>query len=188
MRYFYDTEFFEDGKSINLISIGIVSEDGREYYAVNSNIDAVPIAQRVILHKWLMVNVVPNLPLKGHLVPGFEFKLDKTNTCVKPPFVIANEIRDFLSVNYDDSIELWAYYGAYDHIVLMQLYGSMIDKPAILPMWTHDIMQFAEPYNVSIGQAVQQTGTAHNALDDARWTKAAWEYLNDLSKRPSDTQ
>ncbi len=30
MRYFLDTEFYEDGKTIDLISIGIVAEDGRE--------------------------------------------------------------------------------------------------------------------------------------------------------------
>src|SRR4051812_11038169 len=34
MKYFYDTEFLEDGQTIELISIGIVAEDGREYYAV----------------------------------------------------------------------------------------------------------------------------------------------------------
>lgn len=33
MKYFLDTEFHEDGKTIDLISIGIVAEDGREYYA-----------------------------------------------------------------------------------------------------------------------------------------------------------
>jgi hypothetical protein len=30
MRYWLDTEFIEDGKTIDLISIGIVAEDGRE--------------------------------------------------------------------------------------------------------------------------------------------------------------
>lgn len=35
MKFFYDTEFIEDGKTIDLISIGIVAEDGLEYYAVN---------------------------------------------------------------------------------------------------------------------------------------------------------
>lgn len=37
--YCYDTEFLEDGSTIELISIGIVCEDGREYYAVNSDMD-----------------------------------------------------------------------------------------------------------------------------------------------------
>lgn len=35
MKYFLDTEFIEDGVTIDLISIGIVSDDGREFYACN---------------------------------------------------------------------------------------------------------------------------------------------------------
>jgi hypothetical protein len=31
----YDLEFLEDGRTIELISIGMVCDDGREYYAVN---------------------------------------------------------------------------------------------------------------------------------------------------------
>ena len=34
-RYFIDTEFMEDGHTIELISIGICCEDGREFYAVS---------------------------------------------------------------------------------------------------------------------------------------------------------
>ncbi len=29
MRYWYDLEFIEDGKTIDVISIGVVAEDGR---------------------------------------------------------------------------------------------------------------------------------------------------------------
>lgn len=39
MKYFFDTEFHEDGRTIDLISIGIVAEDGREYYAINRECD-----------------------------------------------------------------------------------------------------------------------------------------------------
>ena len=39
MRFFYDTEFIEDGETIELISIGIVGDDGREYYAVSTDFD-----------------------------------------------------------------------------------------------------------------------------------------------------
>lgn len=34
MKYFFDIEFLEDGRTIELISIGIVAEDGSEYYTV----------------------------------------------------------------------------------------------------------------------------------------------------------
>ena len=41
MRYFIDTEFMESGHlfPITLLSIGIVAEDGREFYAVNGEAD-----------------------------------------------------------------------------------------------------------------------------------------------------
>ena len=39
MRYFYDTEFIEDGTTIQLVSIGIVSKRGEEYYAVSTDFE-----------------------------------------------------------------------------------------------------------------------------------------------------
>ena len=33
MRVFFDTEFIEDGRTIDLISIGMARQDGRTYYA-----------------------------------------------------------------------------------------------------------------------------------------------------------
>lgn len=39
MKYFYDTEFIEDGKTIELLSIGIVSEDGRKLYCESNEAD-----------------------------------------------------------------------------------------------------------------------------------------------------
>ena len=64
LRYFYDCEFLETGSSIDLISIGIVTEDGsREYYAVNLEINAGKLHSAIRRHRWLMDNVVPHLPL-----------------------------------------------------------------------------------------------------------------------------
>ena len=39
MRYFYDTEFIDNGRTIELISIGVAAEDGREYYAISTEFD-----------------------------------------------------------------------------------------------------------------------------------------------------
>ena len=33
MRIWFDTEFIEDGRTIDLLSIGMVRDDGLEYYA-----------------------------------------------------------------------------------------------------------------------------------------------------------
>lgn len=174
--YCYDTEFLEDGSTIELISIGIVCEDGRSYYAVNNDMDH----KRISNNDWLMKNVVPHLPLNGKVSPGQfgdkpHWSLDTRSTLVKPKWVIANEVREFMLAGVEASPvemstylpELWAYYGAYDHIALMQLWGPMVHRPKQMPMLTHDLAQLIEPLQ---GFTLpEQFGTAHNALDDAQW-------------------
>ena len=39
MRYFYDTEFIDNGRHIDLISIGVVADNGTEFYAVSKQFD-----------------------------------------------------------------------------------------------------------------------------------------------------
>ncbi|MGO2515400.1 MAG: polyadenylate-specific 3'-exoribonuclease AS, partial [Corynebacterium variabile] len=53
MRYFYDTEFIEDGRTIDLVSIGVVAEDGREFYAVSSDFNERRAGS------WVRRNVLP---------------------------------------------------------------------------------------------------------------------------------
>lgn len=161
MKIFYDTEFLEDGSTVDLISIGMVTEDGREYYAVNSE---MPI-DRIRKHEWLMKNVVPSIPVINPRSPSL-MDVDRTSHLVKPAWVIANEIRNF--VLQDKDPELWAYYGAYDHVALCQLYGPMIELPKGMPMFTHELMQLWETAGKP-EKPPQYAGEMHNALRDARW-------------------
>lgn len=159
-RYFYDTEFLEDGRTIELISIGIVTDDGREYYAVNSEMPT----QRIVEDKWLCKNVWPSLPVQMNGATATIW-LDKTSPLVKPKWVIANEVREFILAGSGD-VELWADYAAYDHVVLAQLFGKMIHLPNGIPMFTHDLQQLLGHYpNYEIPE---QTAGQHNALEDAR--------------------
>jgi hypothetical protein len=171
VRYFYDTEFLEDGKTIELISIGIVAEDGREYYAVNRDAPW----KRIKKNGWLMANVVPSLPrLHGdarNIWPGQLVDFDDPR--VKRCGDIANEVGDFLRADGDDGRELWAYYGAYDHVVLCQLWGPMIMLPEGVPMFTHDIMQLAAGRELP-----QQPDGVHNALADARHVRTMFESVH----------
>lgn len=168
-NYFYDTEFLDDGETIELISIGIVCEDGREYYAVNADMDT----QRILASDWLVRNVWPHLPLK------WSGDLDKSADEVKPKRTIANDVFAFLMQS--GTPRLWAYYGAYDHVALAQLYGPMVNFPKGMPKWTHDLMQLIEPL---FGMPKpKQDGDLHNALADARWNRdlfnAAREWQRD---------
>jgi hypothetical protein len=167
MRVFYDTEFVDDGLTIDFISIGMAAEDGRTYYAVSSEMNMGAITRR----RWLMENVVPHLPLAGAGIyppipdsaPWGYFELDSKQACVKPKFVIANEVRDFLHAT--DDLELWAWYGAYDHVALAQLWGAMVALPCGIPMYTNDIKQLHR--QLGSPELPEQTGGVHNALSDA---------------------
>lgn len=161
--YAYDTEFLEDGQTIELISIGIVCEDGREYYAVNAG---MPV-KRIRKHEWLMSNVVPSLPkpygdARNHMPKNWLY--DYSNPAVKVRSLIAVEVRDFLLAEGEP--ELWADWGAYDHVVLAQLWGPMIKLPQGIPMFTHDIEQAIEQHP-GFEKPIQADGQ-HNALEDAR--------------------
>src|SRR3954454_14776920 len=97
-RYFYDCEFIEDGLTIDLVSIGVVDESGREFYAVSTEFDeskAIP---------WVRRNVLDRLPSpsdeswrsRERIRPVlYEFSLEPVR-------------------GRDEEIELWAWYAAYD--------------------------------------------------------------------------
>src|ERR1019366_10460965 len=55
-RIFYDCEFLEDGRTIDLISIGLAADDGREDYAVASDAPW----DRIRKHDWLRRHVGPH--------------------------------------------------------------------------------------------------------------------------------
>jgi hypothetical protein len=57
-------EFLEDDRTIDLISIGLIFLDGREYYAVWPDAPWDQIRKR----DWLLRNVVPSLPVTGRKV------------------------------------------------------------------------------------------------------------------------
>lgn len=176
MRFWYDTEFLEDGLTIDLISIGIVAEDGREFYAVNADAPW----NRIKKHPWLMANVVPHLPkaygdARNVQPTSWLFNLADPSVRAKP--AIASGVRHFLTA-HNGTVELWGYYSSYDHVVLAQLWGTMMQLPKGVPMWTNDIQQVAAAQLLN-NHLPAQTGTAHNALDDARWTRDAWTFLRD---------
>lgn len=59
MDYYLDTEFIEDGRTIDLLSIGIVAADGREFYAASTEADPSRA------NEWVRSHVLPHLPPSG---------------------------------------------------------------------------------------------------------------------------
>lgn len=164
-RICFDTEFIEDGRTIDLISIGMVRDDGATYYAVSRE---MPV-RRIRKSAWLMENVVPYLPLphgdaRNHMPRSWLF--DYRDPCVKTRAIIADEIVDFAG----DSPEFWAWYADYDWVVLCQLFGTMMDLPDGWPMYCRDFKQVVDERGLGdLPPQADQDGPEHNALSDARW-------------------
>jgi len=165
-RYFLDTEFIEDGKTIDLISIGIVAEDGREFYALNADCDWTKASD------WVKENVLAGLPPKPEDKPKAEYLLQGWRHHKH----IGGDIIKFIGGG--SKPEFWGYYADYDWVVFCQLWGTMMDLPKGVPMYCRDIKQLCD----SLGnpKLPEQGKGEHNALADARWNKAAWEFLQSI--------
>lgn len=176
MTISYDTEFLEDGKTVDLISIGMVREDGKEFYAVSSEADY----RRIMKNEWLMENVMSSID--HEVTPVFEGSTEYTLVITDTAVMTRNEIRDgILEFTADVWPELWSWYGSYDHVALCQLFGRMIDLPNRFPMFTHDIKQEQKRLNIPNDSLPGRVvGTKHNALEDAKHHMRMFEYIKAL--------
>lgn len=151
VKYFIDTEFIESGPgaSIDLLSIGIVCEDGREFYAESAS------ANLAMANDWVQENVLPHLTGEKILLGP-----------------MGDAIKAFIG---DARPEFWGYYADYDWVVFCQIFGAMVDLPKGWPMYCRDLKQLCD----SLGnpKLPAQISTEHNALNDAKWNKIAYEFL-----------
>lgn len=200
LKYFYDCEFIESGygQPLDLISIGIVCEDGREFYAVNDDCNWSRA------NSWVRQNVLK--PTGIFQSPendnGMWFISPETDYYTFPREVIALEILEFVKAPYincdiklgvadeifeserykylhelelPEKPEFWAWYADYDHVMLSQLFGTMMDLPKGFPMYTRDIKQWCD--QLGNPKLPEQEKGEHIALEDAKWNKLAWEFL-----------
>lgn len=157
MRFWFDTEFIENGRTIDLMSIGIVAEDGRKLYVENIDCDLSMASD------WVKQNVIPHLgkddPVRlyrkqiQHTVRAFVGEYPMTTGPAKPEF--------------------WAYYADYDWVALCQLFGTMMDLPKGWPMLAYDFRQWLDMHGK---QEIRQPkrSDSHHALADAVWLASAF--------------
>ncbi|MBQ0923188.1 MULTISPECIES: polyadenylate-specific 3'-exoribonuclease AS [Saccharopolyspora] len=161
MRYFYDCEFIEDGRTIDLVSIGVVDETGREFYAVSTEFDAARAGA------WVREHVLPQLP------PPAE-------QCWKSRSRIREDLYKFLT-SRSGNIELWAWYAAYDHVALAQLWGPMPTLPSRIPKFTRDLRQRWE--DVGKPKLPSAPDNAHDALADAKHNLERWKVIEEIQRK-----
>ena len=159
MKYWLDTEFIARPFTIDLMSIGLVAENGREFYAESSEVDWSKASP------WTLENVRPQLDGKGMSREDISYAL-----------------RNF--TDGDEHPVFWGYFPAYDWVAFVWLFGGLEELPFHFPQLCLDIKQWA----IELGdpELRHQKGSRHHALADARWTKEAWAFLASLHPAGAD--
>lgn len=182
-RYSLDTEFRATGSTIDLISVGLVCEDGREIYRVCADFDQAAVAR----DGWLREHVWRHLPLRPcpwwHLRlcnTGGAGHLDTSHPDVASRTQIADQIAAFLG---GEEAQVWADYGAYDFVAVSGLWGALSDKPAGWPWHVMDLRQEIKRLGLTPDQLPPSLGRQHHALADAYWNLTALTVIDHASTR-----
>jgi 3' exoribonuclease, RNase T-like len=180
-KYFIDAEFVEDGSTIELISIGIVCEDGRQYYALNYDGDFSKADD------WVKANVlsqIPKQPIRRLFSSEAEWKASAAYLAGwRTRGGMAAEIKEFMNPNIYGKPKTWGYYSAYDHVAFCQIFGKMIDLPEDFPMYMRDLKQWCDA--LGNPQLPAQGKGLHDALADALWNKQVYEFLEQYQRSHS---
>lgn len=159
-KIFMDTEFSELQQNGVLLSIGMVAEDGREFYA---ELHKERIAF-VGINDWVRDNVVAN------------FTQESTFIC---RYDLGKMIEEFLSPY--DSVEVWGDCLAYDWVHFTNIWKHAFNVPKKVYYIPFDIATAMRIKGVNPDVCREEfaglTGTKHNALHDARVIKACFGRL-----------
>jgi hypothetical protein len=197
VRYWLDTEFIDDGKTIDLISIGIVAENGSELYLQSCEFDHRKASE------WVKENVLAHLVMcrhtehyRRHEVAGL-YRTDRAyhakfgGQCSHPaygpngyavcPWRTREQIKSELIAFFDPEKygkpEIWGWCSGYDWVAFCQLFGAMMELPADYPHYMCDIQQVLDTKGITDDQLPKQQGQAHDALEDAQHIKTIWRWL-----------
>jgi len=144
--YYVDAEFSENGSSIELISFGVVAEDGREFYRECSEYDAAKCSA------WVRSQVLSKLAGK------------KPKTLEE----IRQDLLDF--IGDDRHPRFVAYVSAYDQLCLALLFGGMHSLPDEYPHYMWDLRQWLDDMHIDRAPRLKRKGR-HHALEDAKWLR-----------------
>lgn len=157
MRYFLDTEFYDDGKSLELISIGIVNQFDDTYYAINSDFEESHF------DPWLTKNVKKYFP-------------ERSDPVWKPKSQIRDEIKSFITVPFP---QFWCDFGSWDWVIFCHIFGKMLDVPEGYPNHCLDVQQWRIQSKLKHFPIVNTS--KHHALADAKECKAKYDFLERLN-------
>jgi hypothetical protein len=182
MKIFFDTEFTGLHKNTTLISIGLVDENNRTFYAEFLGYDGNQI------NDWIKENVIDNLKHK-RCIENWNNKDAEHFECVGYTYYIRRVLTEWLS-KYD-CVELVSDCCHYDMVLFIDIFGGAFDIPKNVNPVCHDINQdIAKFYNISEREAfdksreeilssnnIKKEGDKHNSLYDAKVIKSIYNII-----------
>lgn len=186
MKIFFDTEFTGLHKNTTLISIGLVDENGRTFYAEFSDYDESQCDE------WIRENVIKHLKRsKEDLLENFPDIYIHVNDweVYGTKEYIREVLKDWLS-KYDN-VELVSDCSHYDMVLFIDIFGRAFAIPSNVNPACHDINQdIAKHYRISEREAFDKSrediindyrylveGDKHNSLYDAKVIKAIYDIV-----------
>lgn len=198
-KIFFDTEFTGLHKNTTLISIGLISECGKTFYAELTDYDKSQIDE------WLQKNVVENLLYSEPIIGEdnhYSAQRHKDNPIGNDLYKsFSLEIRDETSVvkhqllqwfEQFEEVEIWSDCLAYDWVLFNQIFGHAFNIPENVYYIPFDICtlfkikgidpdisreQFAGITNSKGQNETSEILLKHNALFDAKVIKMCYERL-----------
>lgn len=152
IKVYFDTEFIAKPFHLELVSIGLVREDGETYYAISSEFNPANAKP------WVKENVLALL--EPEITP-------------KTLAQIRDDIRMFLAHR---TPEFWAYYASFDWVLFCWIFDDMNAMPAHYPKFCNDLRQEIARLKFPKNQ-VPRSQNKHNALDDALWNQELHQRL-----------
>lgn len=192
MKIFMDTEFTGLHQGTTLISIGLVSEDGRTFYAEFTDYD------KSQCDEWIKNNVINNL--KFERLPGYVpiCREDFAYSCwrFKPNVPITDMWNLEMSGNTElikeeltkwidqfDSVEIWSDCLAYDWVLFCNIWGHAFNVPQVVYYIPFDICTLFKIKSVDPDISREEFSSMvdgqkkHNSLWDAMVIKECYNKL-----------
>ncbi len=179
MRVFLDTKFTGLHQETTLISIGLVAESGRDFYAEFTDFDRSQVTPRI------QDNVINKL-----CFPRDELAPPIANTTVTGNKELVTRILgEWLNSLHPPPLDMWADCLAYDWVLFCQLWGGafFIPRPVYYIPFDLCTLLYLKGVDPDITREVyaygnEANGEKHSALWNAKTIKACYEKLMGLER------
>lgn len=167
MRVFMDAEFTGLHQNTTLISIGMVAEDGKMFYAEFTDYDEWQVDD------WIRKNVIGHL---WHVAPPVSDVLFVVGDRAE----VAVQLRDWLA--QWDAVEMWSDCLAYDWVLFCELFTGALGIPSNVYYIPFDLATLMKIEGVDPDVSREEFGgmthgPQHHALADAFAIRACYDKL-----------